>query len=89
MATSNSATLGGVVARNTGGGPALVLESSYMNAAGQRIININDLMMDEVASPPTAQANHAIIFAQDNGAGKTQLMVQFPTGAAVQIAIEP
>jgi len=29
------------------------------------------------------------IFAQDNGAGKTQLMALFATGAAQQIAIEP
>lgn len=40
-------------------------------------------------SAPTGQANVAKIFAEDNGAGKTRLMVQFGTGAAQQIAIEP
>jgi len=34
-------------------------------------------------------ATSARIFAQDNGSGKTQLMVQFGSGAAQQIAIEP
>lgn len=37
---------------------------------------------------PTAVADAGILFFQDNGAGKTQLMVQFPTGTAQQIAIE-
>jgi hypothetical protein len=39
-------------------------------------------------SAPDAVANTAIMWAEDNGAGKTRLMVQFPTGAAVQLAIE-
>ena len=43
----------------------------------------------ETASAPAAGSTAARIFAQDNGSGKTQLMVQFGTGAAQQIAIEP
>ena len=38
---------------------------------------------------PTGTANQAKVYAQDNGGGKTQLMVIFGTGAAQQIAIEP
>jgi len=38
---------------------------------------------------PTGVANTARIYARDNGAGKTQLMVIFGSGAAQQIAIEP
>jgi hypothetical protein len=38
---------------------------------------------------PSAVADVVILYAEDNGAGKTKLMAQFPTGAAVQIAIEP
>lgn len=45
--------------------------------------------MGEIAAPAAPAANTARIFAQDNGAGKTQLMVIFPSGAAQQIAIEP
>ena len=43
----------------------------------------------EQSSPPSGQANLAKIFAEDNGSGKTRLMVQFGSGAAQQIAIEP
>ena len=46
-------------------------------------------VLDEQGSPPTGAADKAIIFAEDNGTGKTRLMVQFPTGTAVQLAIEP
>jgi hypothetical protein len=43
----------------------------------------------EMTAPSAPAANKARIFAQDNGVGKTQLMVIFPSGAAQQIAIEP
>lgn len=45
--------------------------------------------MGEITAPAAPGANTARIFVQDNGAGKTQLMVIFPTGAAQQLAIEP
>jgi len=48
------------------------------------------LIIPEDSSGPTSgQANRAIIFAEDDGSGKTRLMARFGTGAAVQIAIEP
>lgn len=37
---------------------------------------------------PTGSANSARLYAQDNGSGKTQLMVIFGSGAGIQIAIE-
>lgn len=43
----------------------------------------------EVSAPSAPPANGYRIFAQDSGAGKTQLMVIFNTGAAQQIAIQP
>ena len=43
----------------------------------------------EMTAPSAPPANGVRIFAQDNGAGKTQLMALFATGAAQQIAIEP
>lgn len=43
----------------------------------------------EQAAPAAPAANGYRIFAQDNGGGKTQLMVIFSTGAAQQLAIEP
>jgi hypothetical protein len=47
------------------------------------------LEVDEVAEPAAPAANKARLFAVDNGAGKTRLMVRFPTGASVELAIEP
>jgi hypothetical protein len=47
------------------------------------------LLMREASSAPTGNADYATIYAIDNGAGKTQLMVIFGTGAAVTIATEP
>lgn len=88
VGTTDDATLAGVVARNTGGGPALVLENSYMNAATQSIINVGALTLDEVATP-SAVANHAVIYAEDNGSGKTRVMARFGSGSPVQICIEP
>jgi hypothetical protein len=43
----------------------------------------------EGTAPAAPAANGFRIFAEDNGAGKTRLMVQFATGAAQQLAIEP
>lgn len=43
----------------------------------------------EQTAPAAGAANTARIYAVDNGAGKTQLMVLFNSGAAQQIAIEP
>lgn len=43
----------------------------------------------EMSAPSAPAANGFRIFAQDNGAGKTQLMVIFASGAAQQLAIEP
>jgi hypothetical protein len=43
----------------------------------------------EQTAPSAPAANGYRIFAQDNGAGKTQLMVIFASGAAQQLAIEP
>ena len=37
---------------------------------------------------PAGAANSARLFTQDNGGGKTQLMVIFGSGAAIQLAIE-
>ena len=53
-------------------------------------ISATDYIAGAEQTPPSAPAaNGYRIFAQDNGAGKTQLMVIFASGAAQQIAIEP
>lgn len=43
----------------------------------------------EQAEPAAPAADKAIIWIEDNGAGKTRLMVKFNTGVKQQIAIQP
>lgn len=43
----------------------------------------------EMAAPAAPAANKARVYFEDNGAGKTRLVVLFPTGAAQVIATEP
>lgn len=45
--------------------------------------------MPEVASPASPAANRGRIFMKDNGAGKTQFCVKFPTGADIVLATQP
>lgn len=59
-----------------------------VNAEGSHAIGGN-LMLIEQPSAPTGIANAVRLFTEDNGSGKTRLMAQFGSGAAVQIAIEP
>lgn len=47
------------------------------------------LELPEMSAPGSSPANTVTLYAEDNGAGKTRLMAQFPSGAAQQIAIEP
>lgn len=43
----------------------------------------------EVVAPAAPDANVARLFVRDNGSGKTQLCVRFPTGAIQVISTEP
>ena len=43
----------------------------------------------EMSEPSAAPTNGFRIFAEDDGGGKTRLMVRFATGVSQQIAIEP
>jgi hypothetical protein len=49
----------------------------------------NFMEFTEMTAPSAGATNNVRIYAQDNGSGKTQLMAVFPTGSAVQLAIEP
>lgn len=44
---------------------------------------------EQSADPAAPAANGVRVFAKDNGAGKTQLMARFATGANQQLAIQP
>jgi hypothetical protein len=45
--------------------------------------------LPEQSAPPAPGANTARVFARDNGSGKTQLCVLFPTGAVQVLATQP
>ena len=47
------------------------------------------IQWQEMSAPSAPGSNKVIVFAEDNGSGKTRLMAQFATGAAQQISIEP
>ena len=48
----------------------------------------NRFKLVEQTVRPSAVADHGVLFVEDNGAGKTRLMIQFGTGTPIQIAIE-
>lgn len=47
------------------------------------------LDFSEISDPDAPGSNTARIYARDNGSGKTQICVRFPTGSSVVIATEP
>jgi len=59
------------------------------SASGGVVVATTFQQFDEVTAPSSPATNKVRIYAEDNGSGKTRLMALFPTGAAVQIAIEP
>jgi len=54
------------------------------------VVNVGTAInLKETTAPAAPAADCVNLWVQDNGAGKTQLMVRFATGAAIQLAIEP
>lgn len=47
------------------------------------------IQLGERSDPAAPSANSGYLYARDNGSGKTQLVVRFPTGAVQVIATEP
>lgn len=84
-ATSTAVTLSAQTA-GTGADDVPVI----ITPAGTSQVEVgNGVQFTEMTAPSAPAANKVILFAQDNGAGKTQLMALFPSGAAQQVAIEP
>jgi len=54
------------------------------------VVNVGTAInLKETTAPAAPAADCVNLWVQDNGAGKSQLMVQFATGAAIQLAIQP
>jgi hypothetical protein len=61
----------------------------YALYAAGRVGVLTYIHMTEIADPAAPPSNSGRLFARDNGAGKTQLCVRFPTGAVQVLATEP
>lgn len=85
-ATSTTVT---IAAQSAGTGAANV--PLVLSPAGTSQVEVgNGVQFTEMGTPPASpSANRVILYAEDNGSGKTRLMALFPTGAAQQVAIEP
>lgn len=65
-------------------------DGSFLLSGAARLLSANARVeLGEVTAPSAPAANRVVIYAEDNGGGKTRLMARFATGAAQQIAIEP
>ena len=65
------------------------VSATTVSTNGFVFLNANSyLSITEMTAPPTPVANRATVWAEDNGAGKTRLMVQFGTGVAIPLSIE-
>jgi hypothetical protein len=65
----------------------------YINTAGRfffngEIISRDTITFAEMTAPAAPGVNQARLFLQDNGSGKSQLMILFNTGAIVPLATE-
>ena len=76
-----------------GGNTCVLQGSGFQLGSNNSTVQFNGAAMSMVfterASPSAPAANTGAVFMQDNGAGKTQLIALFPTGAAQVIATEP
>lgn len=73
-------------AQNAEGNFAILSSSPHPSSLAGGLSVGGQLTLAETLAP-TPQPNKAILYAEDAG-GKTRLMVQFPSGAAQQLAIE-
>jgi hypothetical protein len=83
-----------LIGGDSGAGTILFLTNNgsrwSINSSGHFIQTAGVYMeLAEMAAPTAPAANRAKFFCQDNGSGKTQVAVIFPTGAVQVIATEP
>jgi hypothetical protein len=65
-------------------------EDTLLTRAAAAVLAVTSAFQFPERSDPTAPStNNAILYAKDNGAGKTQIVVRFPTGAVQVLATEP
>ena len=65
------------------------VKSSLGLGANGIISAVGAMGMIEVTAPSAPASNGAYLYLDDNGSGKTRLMVRFSSGSAVRLAIQP
>jgi hypothetical protein len=73
---------------NLGIGSGKSVPAEALDIAGNQALS-GFVQFTEMTAPAAGASNTARLFVEDNGSGKSRLMVQFASGAAQQIAIEP
>ena len=73
---------------------ALYINSSQqvglgVSPAARLDVDTGSIRLAERSTPSAPAANAVLLYADDNGAGKTRLMALFSSGAAQQVAIQP
>lgn len=99
--TSLPVTKGGLIIKSQGN-TGMMLRSLDYGVTGEPILQFLDatngdiaavelkfIDFDEIIAPTAPSANKGRLYTEDNGAGKTRLVVKFPTGAAQVLATEP
>lgn len=87
---SSTVTAVGDVAPNSNNTAQLGTASFRWSTAYGVNFNLSGYMEgSEIADPAAPSANSGRAYFRDNGAGKTQFVVRFPTGAVQVLATEP
>lgn len=90
----NVAVGGSLIARWSASGffvsSGSILCNTFSSSTGNTGVVAMNMVQEltEQADPSAPAANKCRLYAKDNGAGKTQLVALFPTGTAVEIAVE-
>jgi head-tail adaptor len=74
---------------NVGNGTPLTIGGVIVATGGLILDGYSVITITEHAAPSAPGSNSVNLWLQDNGAGKSQLMIQFATGAPIAIATEP
>lgn len=72
-----------------GGNDQLKTDDDFAVGTLIRLAASGAVVFTERTDPAAPAANTGILYVRDNGSGKTQLVVRFPTGAIQTIATEP
>jgi hypothetical protein len=74
---------------NVGNGTPLTIGGVIVATGGLILDGYSVITITERAAPSAPGLNSVNLWLQDNGAGKSQLMIQFATGAPIAIATQP